>query len=144
MTYSGNGNTGGTAPTDANAYVATETVTALGNNGNLVKTGLNFLGWNTAADGSGTSYAVGTTFAMGSGNMTLFAKWGNVVTCTLDVDGNSSIDPLTDGLMIVRAMLGFTGTAVTNGAVGGGTPTRATWNLIQPYLNTYCGTSFLP
>ena len=142
--YSGNGNTGGTAPTDGNAYVAGATVTALGNNGNLVKTGFNFLGWNTAANGSGTSYAVGTTFAIGSGNMTLFARWGNLITCTLDVDGNGSIDPLTDGLMIVRAMLGFTGTAVTNGAVGGGTPTRATWNLIQPYLNTYCGTSFLP
>ena len=142
--YNGNGNTGGTPPTDGNAYVAGATVTALGNNGNLVKTGSTFSGWNTAANGSGISYAIGTAFAIGSGNMTLFAKWGNVVTCTLDVDGNGSIDPLTDGLMIVRAMLGFTGTAVTNGVTGGGTPTRATWNLIQPYLNTYCGTNFLP
>ena len=144
VTYNGNGNIGGTPPTDANAYVAGATVTALGNNGNLVKTGLTFLGWNTAANGGGASYAVGTTFAIGSGNTTLFAIWGNAVTCTLDVDGNGSIDALTDGLIVVRAMLGFTGIAVTNGAVGGGTPTRATWNLIQPYLNTYCGTNFLP
>ena len=67
---------------------------------------------------------------MGAGNATLFAVWNNVVTCTLDVDGNGSIDALTDGLIVVRAMLGFTGSAVTNGAVGDGTPTRATWNLI--------------
>jgi len=144
VTYNGNGNTGGSPPGDVNAYVAGATVTALGNNGNLVKTGLTFLGWNTAANGGGASYAVGTTFAIGSGNTTLFAIWGNAVTCTLDVDGNGSIDALTDGLIVVRAMLGFTGIAVTNGAVGGGTPTRATWNLIQPYLNTYCGTNFLP
>jgi hypothetical protein len=27
---------------------------------------------------------------------------------------------------------------------GGGTPTRATWALIQPYLNANCGTNFAP
>ena len=36
------------------------TVTVLGNTGSLVKTGYTFTGWNTAANGSGTSYTAGT------------------------------------------------------------------------------------
>ncbi len=63
--------------------------------------------------------------------------------CDLDVDGNGTFDALTDGLMVVRAMLGLTGTAVTAGAIGG-SPIRATWAQIQPFLNNNCGTNFAP
>ena len=63
--------------------------------------------------------------------------------CDLDVDGNGTIDALTDGLMVVRAMLGLTGTAVTSGALGG-SPIRTTWAQIQPFLNNNCGTNFAP
>jgi len=63
--------------------------------------------------------------------------------CSLDVDGNSAIDALTDGLMLLRAMFGLTGTSVTNNAVGGNS-TRTTWAQIRPYLNTNCGTNFAP
>ena len=34
---------------------------------------------------------------------------------TLDVDGDGSINAYSDGLMLLRAMLGFTGANVTNG-----------------------------
>ena len=54
VTYNGNGNTSGVAPTDANLYEQGALVTVLGK-GNLVKTGYAFVGWNTAANGSGTS-----------------------------------------------------------------------------------------
>lgn len=37
----------------------------------------------------------------------------------LDVDGNNQVDVFTDGLMILRYMLGLTGAAMTNGAVAG-------------------------
>jgi uncharacterized repeat protein (TIGR02543 family) len=74
VTYDGNGTTGGTAPTDANKYLSGATVTAA-SPGSLVKTGYSFAGWNTAANGSGTSYAAGATFAMPAGNRTLYAKW---------------------------------------------------------------------
>lgn len=63
--------------------------------------------------------------------------------CTLDVDGNNTVDALTDGLMLLRAMFGLTGTSVTNGAVGGGA-TRANWAAIRPYLNNVCGANFAP
>ena len=146
VTYSGNGNTGGSAPVDgASPYPFGATVTALANSGNLVRSGKVFSGWNTAANGSGIGYpATGAiAFTMGAGNLTLFALWNNP-GCTLDVDGNGSIDALTDGLMLLRAMLGLTGTGVTNGAIGGGAPARTTWGLIQPYLNVNCGTNFAP
>ena len=78
--------------------------------------------------------------AMATFNVSTGSPLGN---CSLDVDGNNSIGALTDGLIILRAMFGLTGTAVTNAAVGSGA-TRQTWAAIQPYLNGNCGTSFAP
>ena len=75
VTYNGNGNTGGIAPTDSNTYLSGATVTVLGNTGALVRTGYTFAGWNTAANGSGTNYNAGETFIMGSANVTLYAQW---------------------------------------------------------------------
>ena len=144
VAYDGNSRTGGNAPADGNSYPTGAPVTVLGNAGNLVKTGSTFVGWNTAANGSGTSYP-GTgsaTFTMGSGSVTLFALW-STGGCTLDVDGNGVIDALTDGLMLIRAQFGLTGSAVTSGAVAAGAA-RSTWAQIQPYLNANCGTSFAP
>lgn len=74
-TYNGNGNTDGSVPTDSNTYEAGATVTVLGNTGSLVKTGYTFAGWNTTASGFGTNRAVGSTFEIGSLNVTLYAKW---------------------------------------------------------------------
>lgn len=69
-----------------------------------------------------------------------FAVLGN---CQLDVDGNGMVDPLTDGLLILRAMFKLTGNGVTGGAVGNNA-TRDTWALLQPYLNRNCWSSFAP
>ena len=74
VTYDGNGNTGGSVPTDENTYEEDEEVTVLGNTGNLVKTGYVFVSWNTTADGSGTDYAPAATFSITS-NTTLYAQW---------------------------------------------------------------------
>ena len=38
----------------------------------------------------------------------------------LDVDANTKVDALTDGLMILRSLLGLTGTAITQNAMGVG------------------------
>jgi uncharacterized repeat protein (TIGR02543 family) len=74
VTYNGNTNTGGTVPTDSNNYVDNAVVTVLGNTGTLVKTGYTFGGWNTAANGSGTTRQPGTTFNI-TASVTLYAKW---------------------------------------------------------------------
>lgn len=75
VTYDGNGNTAGSVPADTNQYAENATVTVPGNTGSLVKTGYTFSGWNTQADGNGTDRAAASTFAMGTENVTLYAKW---------------------------------------------------------------------
>ncbi|MFP9099743.1 beta strand repeat-containing protein [Flavobacterium sp. RHBU_24] len=74
VTYNGNSSTGGSVPTDANNYFSGATVTAA-TNGTLVKSGYSFTGWNTAANGTGTSYAASSTFAMPNNALTLYAQW---------------------------------------------------------------------
>lgn len=37
--------------------------------------GYNFIGWNTSADGTGTSYQPGESFTAPEGNLTLYAQW---------------------------------------------------------------------
>jgi hypothetical protein len=66
---------------------------------------------------------------------------GSAGACSLDVDGNGAIDGLTDGLLLLRAMLGLTGTAATHDATGAGA-VRADWASIRSYLNASCGTAF--
>jgi uncharacterized repeat protein (TIGR02543 family) len=73
ITYNGNGNTSGTTPANGAYTSGGTTYNILGAN-TLVKTGYDFAGWNTAADGSGTNYAAAATYAL-SANLSLFAKW---------------------------------------------------------------------
>jgi hypothetical protein len=74
VTHNGNGSTGGSVPVDSNSYASGAQVTVLGNTGSLTKTGATFAYWNTAANGSGTVYGGGQTFAI-TGNLTLYAQW---------------------------------------------------------------------
>ena len=75
VTYIGNGATGGSVPIDSSRYSQGQTVTVLGNTGNLVYIGYSFAGWHTNTTGSGTTYAQGQTFLMGAANDTLYAIW---------------------------------------------------------------------
>jgi hypothetical protein len=61
--------------------------------------------------------------------------------CNLDVDGNQVIDARTDGLILIRAMLGLTGASVTEHALGSGA-SRDTWAAIRQFLNGNCGSNF--
>ena len=51
----------------------------------------------------------------------------------LDVDGDGEAAPLTDGLLIIRHLFGFSGSALTNGAVADGA-VRSTPSAIADYL----------
>jgi hypothetical protein len=90
--YDGNGNTGGTVPSDSNTYLQGATVTALTNIGVLVKSGSIFAGWNTAADGSGSGYVAAATFSMGASNVILYARW----IVTVIVSGTRLLVPVTE------------------------------------------------
>ncbi len=52
-----------------------------------------------------------------------------------DIDGDLSVDPLTDGLLIVRYLRGMTGTALIQDAIGNGA-SRNTATLVERYLGT--------
>jgi uncharacterized repeat protein (TIGR02543 family) len=76
VTYDANGATGGTAPADQ-TKTQDVALTLATNSGNLARTGFTFAGWNTAANGSGTNYAVGSSYTANAA-LTLFAKWTSV------------------------------------------------------------------
>ena len=51
----------------------------------------------------------------------------------LDIDGNGSTEPLTDGLLVLRFLFGFTGNTLVSQAVGEAC-TRCSASTIEPYL----------
>ncbi len=129
VTYDGNTNTGGSVPTDGNVYNIADTVTVLGNTGSLTKTGYSFNGWNTAANGSGTDYAGGDTFAMGSSNVTLYAQWvENTYAVTYNGNSNTGGSVPVDGTTYhngdTATVLGNTGSLVRTGYTFNG------WNTV--------------
>ena len=74
VTYSGNGSTNGSVPVDsASPYSSYATVSVLGP-GSLAKSGSTFTGWNTKANGTGTSYAPGSTLTILAATK-LYAIW---------------------------------------------------------------------
>ena len=99
--YFSNGATSGAVPVASNNYLEGDTVTVLGNTGSLSKTGYSFAGWNTKSDGSGTSYQVGSTFKMGSSNVSLYAKW-TIPSYVLFATGWNNWGQLGDGTKIDR------------------------------------------
>jgi uncharacterized repeat protein (TIGR02543 family) len=72
VTYDGNGNDDGAIPSVTTHEVGS-TVT-VSPNVSLVKSGFVFAGWNTSADGTGTTYQSGDTFILNTPE-TLYAKW---------------------------------------------------------------------
>ena len=103
VTYDANGATGGTVPVDSDNHESGSSVTVLGNTGSLIKDGYNFNGWNTAADGTGTSYAAGGSFNISS-DTTLYAQWvakQNIsYTVTFGVVNGSWDDSTTDDKVV--------------------------------------------
>jgi len=76
ITYDANGLSPSDAPVDATAYPEGPTATVLAPLGDNAL----FSGWNTAADGSGTSYAPGATIDLSTGDVTLYAQWAYTTT----------------------------------------------------------------
>ncbi len=96
-------------------------------------------GLTTDQRGTGFPRVNGASVDMGA----FESSAATVLGCTLDLDGNGSINATTDGLMVLRALLGLTGTAVTGNALGA-SPTRGDWASIRSYVNANCGTNFAP
>jgi uncharacterized repeat protein (TIGR02543 family) len=88
ITFNGNQNDSGTVP-DSQTINENQPLTLSTNSGNLARTGFTFTGWNTAADGSGTTYAEGASFSTNT-SVTLYARWSQSFTITYDGNGNDS------------------------------------------------------
>lgn len=71
--YDANGGTG--TLTDPSQYREGSNWSVLSPGTTITRDGYVFDGWNDAADGTGTSYAIGSTHAMGTADVTLFAQW---------------------------------------------------------------------
>lgn len=88
---------------------------------------------------TGTAVTAGATVAGAPRN-----SWEQIAPyvhlAALNLDGTGNTDAATDGVLLLRAMFGLTGTAVTNGVAANG----QTWATIRNYLNTQCGGSFAP
>jgi uncharacterized delta-60 repeat protein len=90
VTYDGNDPDGGSVPVDDTDYQEGDTVTVLGNPGNLFMTGYTCAGWNTQADGGGTTYTEDQTFTMGAADVTLYAVWAPISAGSLDTSFGSA------------------------------------------------------
>ena len=93
VTYAGNGGTG--TMTDSNSlYASGSTVTVKENEFTPPDNNM-FSGWNTAADGTGTSYSAGDTFTI-SVNTTLTAQWKPAVA-SVTIGGETTYYTAFDG-----------------------------------------------
>jgi uncharacterized repeat protein (TIGR02543 family) len=107
ITYDANGGTGSVSPQTAGSGVSV----ALAGGEALTRAGYTFSGWNTNASGTGTTYAVGTSYSSTS-SITLYAVWitagsGEQVTITYDANGGTgSVSPQTAGSGISVALAG--------------------------------------
>lgn len=89
VTFNGNGSTAGSMSNQTIAAFATANLTTNA----FTRTGFTFSGWNSAADGSGTSYADGASYTMGTANAALFAQWVVFVGPCLSENFNSGTRP---------------------------------------------------
>lgn len=86
LAYNMNGGTGG--PSDESYGPTTDTSHSFTVSATQPsRSGYQFSGWNTKSDGTGTSYAAGSSVTV-SGTTTLYAQWGSVQTYRLTYDMN--------------------------------------------------------
>ena len=84
VTY--NANNGSNAPS---SQIKTEDVPLTLTTAIPTRSGFEFVGWNTQADGNGTSYQPGSTYTANA-NITLYAKWVQIFTISYNANGGSN------------------------------------------------------
>lgn len=88
----------------------------------------------------GAGIAVSASGATGANTTTYDRAEKNardlVSTRVADIDGDGVVNPAIDGVLLLRAMFGMSGSAVTNGLAITGP--RSDWASIRSYLNTRC------
>ena len=117
ISYDGNQNSNGSAPSSTTASYA-QVVSS--NTGSLSRSGYTFEGWNTQADGNGTSYPAGSTITPSS-NMTLYAKWTVIPSPTPTLTPNNASLPRTGATLVPDGLIAlgmlFVGISLLSGSV---------------------------
>lgn len=146
--YDANGATGTVAA--KYGYNLTTTAT-IADSSSLSRDGYGFTGWNTKADGTGTTYNPGASYTFGTSSLMLYAQWmklatvtvaitipgyqstsvqqngATVTSVTMDKDGTLALTlPLPSGATNYQWYLDSTATAVA---------TTSTWSF-RPTLNS--------
>ena len=106
ITYDDNDATSGTVPASQDS-TSGSTVTLSAPQGNLLKTGCTFGGWNTRADGLGANY-LDTGSITPTADITLFAKWGSCPAPSeedpaLASTGFETLGPLSAAAILITA-----------------------------------------
>ena len=120
ITYNSTNSTSGTAPAAATFITGSSPHLISTNTGNLARTSFSFSGWNTAADGSGTTYlATGAVPVSPTANLVLHPRWIALkFTVTYYGNNNTGGTVPTDGAEYLNGasvtVLGF-GTLVRRG-----------------------------
>ena len=95
------------------------------NEDRLTRTGYTFDGWNTAANGSGTSYAPTNTFAI-TGNTILYAQWKALPSAAPQTTAPAPTTPAASpALRTTKPKTTATGATVTFTAPGPGSATAS-------------------
>jgi pilin isopeptide linkage protein/uncharacterized repeat protein (TIGR02543 family) len=118
IAYNANGGDGSMAPGTFKGGLYT-----VAQNG-FYKSGYNFTGWNTTADGSGTSYQPGAQIAP-TGNMTLYAQWQEGNTAQV-ADGTFTVTIKAGQKITISGLPGGATYTVTERSKSGWTQTSAT------------------
>lgn len=84
LSFNGNGQNSGSTASITKVYSTTVSLPANG----FQKTGYNFVGWNTNAAGTGTTYQPGASYTI-TADVTLYAKWSQI-TYTVTYNGNGA------------------------------------------------------
>ena len=110
---------GGTGTAPSSLSTTNDAFVTLPAQGNLVKTGFTFAGWSTQANGSGTTYAAGSSQKF-SATTTLYAKWTALPKLTITFNANngtgtppSSISTTSDAFVTLPTQGNLTRTGFT-------------------------------
>jgi len=134
MTYNANGATSGSVPANGSYESGSAPTTVSTNSGTLARTGYSFSGWNSSADGTGTTYAAGSGTYSSNANVTLYAKWA---PNSLDVTFNSQSGTLVAGTTVqVGATLAAPVAPTRNGYTFTGWSTTSSGSVVSfPYTH---------
>ena len=93
ISYDANTGTGSVPSTGSYITGASTPYTVLAKPDGLTKSGSQFIGWNTSADGSGSGYSAGASLTTSS-NIVLYAQWGAATySYSFELNGGTSTQP---------------------------------------------------